>query len=39
VLKDRIAMQCMRGVEFCDELALQRARRECSAFEQPRNRR
>jgi hypothetical protein len=39
VLKDRIALQCTRGDDLCDELALQRAHRECSAFDQPHNRR
>jgi hypothetical protein len=29
---DRIAQDCTRGVEWCDELALRQARRACSAF-------
>jgi len=29
---DRIAQDCTRGVEWCDELALRQAKRACSAF-------
>ena len=30
--KDRIAAECVRGVDYCDEPALRQARRACSAF-------
>jgi hypothetical protein len=29
---DRIGQDCVRGVEYCDELALRQAKRACSAF-------
>jgi hypothetical protein len=29
---DRIAADCTRGLEYCDDLTLQQAKRACSAF-------
>jgi hypothetical protein len=29
---DRIAAECVHGVDYCDELALRQAKRDCSAF-------
>jgi hypothetical protein len=29
---DRIAADCARGLDYCDELALRQAKRACSAF-------
>jgi hypothetical protein len=28
----RLAQQCERGLEYCNELALRQAQRQCSAF-------
>jgi hypothetical protein len=30
--QDRIELECMRGLDYCDELSLRRAKRVCSPF-------
>jgi len=30
--KDRIAQECTKGIDYCDNLALRQATRDCSAF-------
>jgi hypothetical protein len=36
--KDRIVADCVRGIEFCDELVLRQAQRACSPFGSSRGR-
>jgi hypothetical protein len=36
--QDRIAADCVRGLDYCDERALRQAKRACAPFSGPRER-